>query len=116
MPRKQDKTQLKIQEEIHRLDREIEERKTQLVALRRLLPEDKKPVEKPKGFKLSTALREVLKAHIGSWIFLDDAVREVTERWKHEPNRKTVQVTLNAWVRGEKIKKDETRDGYYMQE
>jgi hypothetical protein len=113
MRNKLDPTLEKAELQIAKLRREIEEKTIQIAALEALRPVEKKELNKPKGFSIAGTLREGLQAHSNEWVGIDDLLHEIFEKWKYEPNRKSVQIQLNTWAKNGEILKDLERKGFY---
>lgn len=102
----------KIQEEINRLEKQIELDKVRLATLRGLIPQEVAAPSKPSGFILTNAMREVLRDNFGRFMTPEEVFTQIVARSNgYKPNRKSIVITLGVWVREGKVKKDVLSDG-----
>lgn len=108
----------RIQEEIERLTRNIENDTIRIGTLKSLLPKElsqQTPQVKPSGFVLTEAILKVLEAHRGQSSSLDDIYADIVRNsGGYNPNKKSVAINLSVWTKNGTVKK--TDRGYMIAE
>lgn len=112
MPKKHDSTERKVREQIEVLEKEIAEKQIAINTLKNLL-DDEVVDPKPTGFVLTKAITKSLEKR-DSWVSVDDVLADIANEWDgYKPLKRSIQITLNSWVKSGKINKDQNRSGYY---